>query len=98
MKILQAISVGSQEQSSVFNSMMDFIQNLQISGIKEKSTQNGEISSQTMQNSFGNTTMAYLSKKDAILISRKYNLEKEIRQELDAGLSPEDALREWDIL
>jgi len=51
-----------------------------------------------MQNSFGNTTMAYLSKKDAILISRKYNLEKEIRQELDAGLSPEDALREWDIL
>lgn len=40
----------------------------------------------------------YLSKKDAILISRKYNLEKEIRQELDAGLSPEKALQEWDIL
>jgi hypothetical protein len=39
-----------------------------------------------------------ITKKDAILISRKYNLEKEIRQELDAGLSPEKALQEWDIL
>ena len=25
-------------------------------------------------------------------------LEKEIRQELDSGLSPEDALEEWDVL
>ena len=32
------------------------------------------------------------------MIARKYNLEKEIRQELSSGLSPEDALREWDIL
>lgn len=39
-----------------------------------------------------------MTPKEAIFLSRKYNLEKEIRQELDSGLSPEDALREWDIL
>ncbi len=36
--------------------------------------------------------------KEAILIARKYNLEKEIRQELASGLTPEEALREWDII
>ena len=35
---------------------------------------------------------------DAIMIARKYNLEAEIRQELVSGLSPEEALQEWDIL
>lgn len=39
-----------------------------------------------------------MTPKDAILIARKYNLEKEIRQELDSGLTPEQALEEWDIL
>lgn len=36
--------------------------------------------------------------KEAIQIARKYNLEAEIRQELASGLSPEDALQEWDII
>lgn len=35
--------------------------------------------------------------KEAILIARKYNLESEIRQELASGLSPDEALEEWDI-
>lgn len=39
-----------------------------------------------------------MTKKEAIFLARKYNLEKEVRQELEAGLTPEDALREWDIL
>lgn len=39
-----------------------------------------------------------MTKKEAIIIARKYNLEREIRQELEAGLSPEEALYEWDIL
>ena len=39
-----------------------------------------------------------MTPKEAIMIARKYNLEAVIRQELASGLSPEDALREWDIL
>lgn len=39
-----------------------------------------------------------MTKKDAIFLARKYNLEKEIRQELEAGLTPEEALEEWDLL
>jgi len=39
-----------------------------------------------------------LSSKDAIMIARKYNLEAEIRQELASGLSPEEALEEWDLV
>ena len=39
-----------------------------------------------------------MTKKEAILIARKYNLEAEIRQELASGLTPEEALREWDII
>lgn len=35
---------------------------------------------------------------DAIMIARKYNLEAEVRQELASGLTPEEALEEWDIL
>ena len=35
---------------------------------------------------------------EAITIARKYNLEAEIRQELASGLTPEQALEEWDIL
>lgn len=34
---------------------------------------------------------------EAIQIARKYNLEYEIRQELNSGLTPEQALEEWDI-
>lgn len=36
--------------------------------------------------------------KEAIMLSRKYNLEAEVRQELASGLSPEQALEEWDII
>ena len=39
-----------------------------------------------------------MTAKDAIIIARKYNLEAEIRQELASGLTPEQALQEWDIL
>lgn len=38
------------------------------------------------------------SAKEAILLARKYNLEAEIRMELSAGLSPTEALEEWDII
>jgi hypothetical protein len=33
-----------------------------------------------------------------ITIARKYNLEAKVRQELASGLTPEQALEEWDIL
>ena len=39
-----------------------------------------------------------MSAFEAILLARKYNLEYEVRQELAAGLTPEQALEEWDIL
>ena len=39
-----------------------------------------------------------MTNKEAIQIARKYNLEAEIRQELASGLTPEEALQEWDIL
>lgn len=39
-----------------------------------------------------------LTSKEAIIIARKYNLETEVRQELASGLTPEQALEEWDIL
>lgn len=39
-----------------------------------------------------------LTSKEAIMIARKYNLEHEVRQELSSGLTPEEALEEWDIL
>lgn len=35
---------------------------------------------------------------EAIQLARKYNLEAEVRQELASGLTPEQALEEWDIL
>lgn len=38
-----------------------------------------------------------MSVKEAIQIARKYNLEAEVRQELASGLTPEQALEEWDI-
>lgn len=33
--------------------------------------------------------------KEAILLARKYNLEAEIRMEMAAGLSPQEAVDEW---
>lgn len=39
-----------------------------------------------------------MTPKEAIVIARKYNLEAEVRQELASGLTPEQALEEWDIL
>lgn len=38
-----------------------------------------------------------MTPREAIQIARKYNLEAEIRQELASGLTPEEALQEWDI-
>ena len=38
-----------------------------------------------------------MTPKEAIQIARKYNLEYEIRKELNSGLTPEEALEEWDI-
>lgn len=35
---------------------------------------------------------------EAIQIARKYNLEAEVRQELASGLTPEEALEEWDLV
>ena len=39
-----------------------------------------------------------MSPFEAIQIARKYNLEAEVHQELASGLTPEQALEEWDIL
>jgi len=39
-----------------------------------------------------------MTSKQAIFEARKYGLEEEVRQELASGLSPEEALEEWDIL
>ena len=39
-----------------------------------------------------------MTPKEAIMFARKFNLEAEVRQELASGLSPEEALEEWDIL
>ena len=39
-----------------------------------------------------------MTPKEAIQISRKYNLEAEVRQELASGLTPEEALEEWDLV
>lgn len=33
--------------------------------------------------------------KEAILLARKYNLEAEVRMEMAAGLSPQEAIDEW---
>jgi len=38
-----------------------------------------------------------ISAFEAILLARKYNLEKEVRQALSSGMTPEEALDEWDI-
>ena len=38
-----------------------------------------------------------MTASEAIKLSRKYNLEAEVRQELASGLTPEQALEEWDI-
>ena len=38
-----------------------------------------------------------MTPREVIQIARKYNLEAEVRQELASGLSPEEALQEWDI-
>ena len=39
-----------------------------------------------------------MTPKEAIILARKYNLEAVVRQELASGLTPEQALEEWDIL
>lgn len=39
-----------------------------------------------------------MTTKEVIFEARKYGLEEVIRQELASGLSPEEALEEWDIL
>lgn len=50
-------------------------------------------------NVYGNNFIVFaMTPKEAIFIARKYNLEREVRQELEAGLTPEQALEEWDIV
>lgn len=39
-----------------------------------------------------------MTAREAIIIARKYNLEAVVRQELASGLTPEQALEEWDII
>ena len=39
-----------------------------------------------------------MTPREAIELSRKYNLEAEIRQELASGLTPEEACQQWDLL
>lgn len=39
-----------------------------------------------------------ITPREAIFLARKYNLEKVVRQELESGRTPEEALRNWDIL
>lgn len=39
-----------------------------------------------------------ITAKKAVFLARKYNLEKEVRQALASGRTPEEALDEWDIL
>ena len=36
-----------------------------------------------------------MTAKEAIFLARKYNLEAEIRMELAAGLTPQEAIDEW---
>lgn len=36
--------------------------------------------------------------EDALRIASKFNLEAEVQRELDNGVAPLDALREWDII
>ena len=36
-----------------------------------------------------------MTPKEAILLARKYNLEAEVRMEMAAGLSPQEAIDEW---
>lgn len=36
-----------------------------------------------------------LTAKEAIFLARKYNFEAEIRMELKAGLTPQEAIDEW---
>lgn len=36
-----------------------------------------------------------MTPKEAIQLARKYNLEKEVRMEIRAGLSPEEAIDAW---
>lgn len=39
-----------------------------------------------------------MTEKEALATARKYGLEYEVQQRLNAGDTPEEALREWDIL
>lgn len=39
-----------------------------------------------------------MSMFETIMLARKYNLEQVIRQELSSGITPEEALSNWDII
>lgn len=39
-----------------------------------------------------------ISKQQALEIASKYGLEQEIKKEMEDGASPEEALREYDLL
>lgn len=38
------------------------------------------------------------TKKEAIMLARKYNLERVIRQEIESGLTPDEALSLYEIV
>ena len=38
-----------------------------------------------------------VTKKEALEIARKHNLEAEVREAMKNGCSPEEALAEWDL-
>lgn len=39
-----------------------------------------------------------MTTKEALILAAKYNLIAEVKQEINYGYTPEEALREWDII
>ncbi len=37
------------------------------------------------------------TRQEALLTGRKHGLEEEVRQAMDSGLTPDEALEEWDL-
>ena len=47
---------------------------------------------------FAENLRPYLSPENAIRLASKYHLEAEVQADIDSGMSPIEACREWDIL
>ena len=52
----------------------------------------------TSELEFEENLRPYLSLEDAIKLASKYHLEAEVQEDIDNGMSPLEACREWDIL